>query len=93
MTAWKVDRAWENVKNDSPELIAQFHSHRTILKNALRMALDRSSPRVNSCKTDPAEALEILNTQNTQDSNDPESKSHPGMIADYLGRGRGAEHQ
>jgi putative SOS response-associated peptidase YedK len=35
MTAWKVDRAVGNVKNDSPELIApvsQFHSHRTILK-------------------------------------------------------------
>jgi hypothetical protein len=45
--------------------------------------MDRSSPKVNSCETDPAEALEILNTQ---DWNHPQSKSDPGVIADYLGR-------
>jgi len=55
------------------------------------MALDRSSPKVNACETDRAEVLEI---PNAQDWNDPESKSDPGVIADYLrrvgGGGRGS---
>ena len=44
------------------------------LKKALRIALDRSSPKVNSCETEPAEALEILNTQ---DCNDQKAKATP----------------
>jgi hypothetical protein len=64
-------RAVGNVKNDSPELIAPVSLPPHNLEDALRIGLDRSSPKVNSCETDPAEALEILNTQDWNDPKKP----------------------
>ena len=44
MTAWKVERAVGNVKNDSPELIAPVSLAPHNLEDALWIGLDRSSP-------------------------------------------------
>jgi hypothetical protein len=52
MTAWNVDRAVGNVMNDSPELIAPVSLPPHNLEDALRIGLDRSSYKVNSCETD-----------------------------------------